>query len=95
MTTDNQPLADQLHALLTEKLGGDWRKDVTLTVRADHLYWLVFLAETGLKAKRKEFGVSGHASAEEIASLGSWTMDRETLLSKVKAALNKPTKRKR
>jgi hypothetical protein len=88
--TDKQTeptVSEQLHDFLASKFGADWRRDITLTLRADLLYWLLFLAERGVEAKRQEFRASGTAGASEAASLASWRMDLETVLGKVKAAL--------
>lgn len=83
---ENKTIADRLHDLLTGRFGMDWRRDISLTLRADVLYWFVFLAERGIAAKRQDFtGDSDVASA--AASLASWTMDLENLVSKVEAVL--------
>jgi hypothetical protein len=84
---EDKSIADRLHDQLTDKLGQDWRRDVSLTLRADALYWFVFLVEQGIAAKRKEFKSKASIDASEAASLASWTMDLENLLSKVQAVL--------
>jgi hypothetical protein len=83
---EDKSLADRLHDLLAERFGQDWRRDISLTLRADALYWFVFLAERGIEAKRQDFkGDKDVASA--VASLASWQMDLENLVSKVEAVL--------
>ncbi len=90
----NEPrVAEQLHQFFTGKFGEDWRRDITLTFRADQLYWLLFLAERGVEAKRQEFRADPARGAAEAASLASWQMDLEAVLGKVKAALT-PVPRK-
>ena len=69
--SEEKSIADRLHALLTERLGSDWRRDISLTLRADALYWFVFLAEYGIGKKREMFQSTGRAGAEEAASLAS------------------------
>jgi hypothetical protein len=84
--SQEKSLAERLHDLLTERFGQDWRRDISLTLRADALYWFVFLAERGIAAKRQDFkGDKDVASA--VASLASWTMDLENLVSKIQAVL--------
>ena len=88
--TDKQTeptVAERLHQFLAGKFGSDWRRDITLTLRADLLYWLLFLAERGVQAKRLEFRADPGRGAAEAASLASWQMDLEAVLGKVKAAL--------
>jgi hypothetical protein len=87
---EEKSLAERLHDRFAEKFGDDWRRDISLTLRADALYWFVYLAERGIEAKRQDFkGDKDVASA--VASLASWQMDLENLLSKVEAVL--PPKR--
>jgi hypothetical protein len=82
-----------VHQFLADKFGEDWRRDITLTFRADLLYWLVFLAERGVEAKRQEFCADPARGAAEVPSIASWQMDLEAVLGKVKAALT-PAPRK-
>jgi hypothetical protein len=37
-------VAEQLHEFFTGQFGTDWRREITLTLRADQLYWLLCLA---------------------------------------------------
>lgn len=81
-------LADRLHDLFAGRFGDDWRRDISLTLRADALYWLVVLAERGIAAKRQDFKSDpAQDRASAAASLASWTMDVENLLAKVQAVL--------
>jgi hypothetical protein len=81
----NEPtLAEQLHEFLAAKLGDDWRRDVSITARADHLYWLVFLAERGIAERRATFKAQG-VGASEAASLASWAIDLENLVNRIKS----------
>jgi hypothetical protein len=84
---ENDTMAERLHYILCAQFGDDWRKDISLTLRADALYWFVYLAEQGIEAKRKEFKSKVSLDASDVASLASWTIDLENLLSKVQAAL--------
>jgi hypothetical protein len=82
LSSESRSIADRLRDLLSEQFGDDWRRDISLTLRADTLYWFVFLAERGIAAKRQDFkGDKDVASA--VASLASWTMDLEALLNKI------------
>jgi len=83
----NTPITDRLRACLAAKLGNDWREYIPLRLRADMLSWIVYLAEVGIAAKRKEW-TEGKKSldASELASLGSWTMDLESLVTLVEAS---------
>lgn len=91
---DNETIANRLHDILCAQFGDDWRKDITLTLRADLLYWWVFLAERGIEERRQHFKAnpSQQRPAEAAASLASWTIDLESLLGKVRAALTAPKK---
>ena len=85
-TPEPKTIADQLQDLFMDKFSEDWRRDISLTLRADHLYWLVFLAERGIEERRQYFKTSTMTRpAEAAASLGSWTMDLENLLNRVKS----------
>jgi hypothetical protein len=83
---EEKSLTERRHDLLTERFGQDWRKDNSLTLRADALYWFVFLAERGIAAKRQDFKNDTDV-ASAVASLASWQMDLENLVSKVEAVL--------
>jgi hypothetical protein len=68
----NEPtLAEQLREFLNAKLGDDWRRHVSLTVRADNLYWLVFLAERGIEERRATFKAQGVGATEAAAPAAS------------------------
>jgi hypothetical protein len=81
---NEQTLAEQLREFLVSKLGDDWRRDISFTVRADALYWLVYLAERGLAERRAAFKDSG-VGASEAASLASWAIDLENLVNRIKS----------
>jgi hypothetical protein len=91
---DEKTIHARLHDLLAEKFGEDWRREISLTLRADALYWLVFLAEAGIEAKHKEFKADKTSGASEVASLASWQMDLENLLARIKSAFAPPSKGK-
>jgi hypothetical protein len=84
---EDKSIADRLHDLLTDKLGQDWRRAVSLTLLADALYWFAYLAEQGIAAKRQQYRAAKTMDASAVASLASWTMDLENLISKVQAVL--------
>lgn len=90
-----EPTPDEvLYNLLCDKVGMEWRRDVTITMRADALYWIVFLAQKGIRAKQVEFRADkGMRSIEAAASLGSWTMDLEEFIKRIGEALDKPAKK--
>jgi hypothetical protein len=101
MNDENEvPLSEQLRQLFYERFGNDWRREVTLTLRADKLYWLVHLAERGVEAKRADFKAAQadpdrgpFGSAEAAASLASWRMDLEKLVSAIQLALSRPPRK--
>lgn len=91
-------LAEQIKKKLEEiaTATGDknvWRKEITLKVRADNLYWWMFLAEIGIYAKKKFKSLwgrkkTGHDAAERAASLASWEMDMERIGKQVLTQLS-------
>jgi hypothetical protein len=85
---EERTIADQLHHIFWAQFGSEWRRDITLTLRADALYWLVFLAERGIEERRQHFKTdSTTRPAEAAASIASWTMDLEELLKKIEAVI--------
>jgi hypothetical protein len=82
-------MSDKLEKGLRERFKGDWRQDL----RADVLFWIIHLAETGLESKRKDFRKADEMDASAAASLGSWSMDLDNLVAKAIASpLAKKTK---
>ncbi len=80
-------IAEQLQKLFEEKLGGNWRKNINMDIRADNLYWLIFLAEAGINAKKEEMRKTKTPQVELVASVASWQLDLEALLAKIKQTL--------
>jgi hypothetical protein len=65
-----------------------------LTLRADRLYWLVYLAEQGIAAKKAEFKADKAVRpAEAAASLASWQLDLEQLVNKVRLVITPPVRK--
>ncbi len=101
MSETNEPtlsLAEELHQLLANKLGDDWRRDITLTLRADKLYWLVYLAERGIAERKAAFRADperARSAAEYAASLSSWLTDVGEVVGRVKAVLTPAPKGKK
>jgi hypothetical protein len=88
MAEPNKTIADDVEDVLRAALGDNWRKDVTVTFRADRLYWLVALAEAGIASRRAQFRAApGGMDAAGAASLGSWRIDLERFVAAVKAGL--------
>lgn len=81
---------DQLEAdlctILTKRFGTNWRRDLKLRVRADNLYWLVFLAAKGILAKREEYKKNGSERVEMAASLADWHLTLESLVDQAETA---------
>jgi hypothetical protein len=87
MPTD-RTIADQLEELLTQRFRDNWRHNVTITVRADALYWIVKLAEWGIDERRRHFKSDASTRpAEAAASIASWTLDLEALVKNIEAVL--------
>lgn len=93
--TEDPTPPDEVHEALVKAfgLGDGWRKSVPLKVRADNLYWLVFLAWEGWKARRgqyrNELKAGRRPDMSEVASLASWQMDLEAFVDQIKANLPK------
>jgi hypothetical protein len=88
MSNEHKQADDRLHELFAAKFGDDWRRDIRLTLRADVLYWLVHLARFGISAKSKLFTDLGVNNAEAEASVASWKIGLDDLLSQVELILN-------
>ena len=88
------PITDDLSVQLSKRFGENWRQNLTITVRADVLYWMVFLAEVGINAKRTEFSQEP-PDVCNAASIGSWQADLEALAHQIKIADNRPIKTKK
>jgi hypothetical protein len=89
---------ERLCKALRNKLGNDWRKDVTVTLRADTLSWLVHLAERGINARAEDFRSEAKdrgLDAASVASLSSWSMDLDDWVAKIVAALDAKPKSKK
>lgn len=84
---------ERLHDLLSRH--GAWRKKITLKLRGDSLYWFALLIEKGIEERRKLFleEDKGSLSAESAASLGSWILELDELVSQIKDRLDPPVKR--
>jgi hypothetical protein len=85
---------EKLEAIFQAKLGDNWCKEITLKLRADTLYWIVYLAQLGIEMRRQKEQAKGHphgglATAEGIASIASWQMDLEKVVEQVEKALIK------
>jgi hypothetical protein len=81
----HKSIPDRLFDLFTEQFGSDWRREITLTLRADNLYWLVRLAQWGIDARREHFKRDASTRpAEAAASLASWSMDLQNLVDTIK-----------
>ena len=78
---------DRLRDVYSKKFGSDWRKEISLTLRADTLFWFVHLIEFAIEKKRDEFKKSG-IDASAAASLGSWQADLENLVNRISSVIN-------
>lgn len=79
-------IAETLHNLLTERLGDNWRQDVSLTLRADVLYWIVYLAEKGIELRKAEMRADKtNRLAEVVASIASWQIDLDNLVKRIES----------
>jgi hypothetical protein len=88
-------LASELHDELEKKFGSNWRRDMSITLRLDQWYWLVFLIEHGIAAKREEFKKDTEERAIKSVTLGSWECELEELVKKIREGnLIKPKGRK-
>lgn len=56
---------------------------LTVKERVDVLYWLVWLAEEGIRAKRREGSQNRQLDATDVASLASWQMDLEAFAKQI------------
>jgi hypothetical protein len=84
-STQEKSIPDRLYDLFVEQFGEDWRREITLTLRADNLYWLVRLAQWGIDARREHFKSDASTRpAEAAASLASWSMDLQNLVDRIK-----------
>lgn len=99
-----RPVSDWLHKALHDIIGGNWRHDLTVTMRADKLYWLVNLIEAGIEARKQQWaGKDGEMDAASVCSLADFRANLEELAilirqAAVKAAAaptRKPAKRRR
>jgi hypothetical protein len=82
------PVSDDLHRYLVEQLGHNWRQQVGLTMRADHLYWMVNLIEAGIEYRRQQWKAApGGIGASEAASLADFRMNLEEMVEKVKLSI--------
>src|SRR5262245_58349386 len=91
---DEKSVTQQLHDLLTGRLGGTFRQYIKPEIRADVFYRLVYLAERGIESLRQEWKAKPEgASAGKAASLASWQIDLEMLPGKVEEALTKQAKK--
>lgn len=81
-------LDQRLKEILYAKLGTDYRRDLSLTVRADALSWVFKMAVWGLAARTKAFRETPREKREaaEAASLGSFEIDLETMLAAIEKA---------
>jgi hypothetical protein len=91
-------LADTLRDQLMTLQGDNWAtRDVTLTMRLDDAYWLVNLAEEGIKARRLEFikdAKNGEMGIGERLSLGEWFSDLKDCVRQIVEQASKPLPKK-
>ena len=89
-------IADKLEAILTKRFGEDFRKNITTTLSADVIYWIIHLAELGIEVRQEEFRknkgtfykkTEGWLGATECASLSTWQSDMEDWVEKIEVAI--------
>lgn len=82
------PLDQQLEQILYDKLGTDYRRDLSLTIRADALSWVVKLAIWGLEARTRKFRETPREKRDvsEAASLWSFEIDIQQMIEAVAKA---------
>lgn len=96
MTEQEKTLTQRLDDLFYSRFGDDWRREISITLRADAIHWLVYLCEKGIKAAAEEFKQDRQTRpAEAAASLASWHMDLENLVQRVEMVLVKPKPKKK
>lgn len=90
---ENGNQADRLYNLLQEKFGlhGPWNYLITTSVRASDLYWIINLAEAGIKARKQQFKDDPHMSSiEALINLASWQVDVEKFVDQIKEFIDNP-----
>lgn len=87
--TPKEPLTEQLARLFQGAFDEDWRREISLTLRADSLYWVLYLAQTGLE--QHELALRSKAprqrEATEVASVCSWRLELERLVERIERTL--------
>lgn len=90
-------LEQRLEEILYAKLGTDYRRDLSLTIRADALSWVLKLAVWGLEARLEKYRNTPREkrNVADVASIGSFEIDLEAMLSAIEKAdvVPLPTKR--
>jgi hypothetical protein len=90
-------LADTLRDQLMTLQGDNWAtRDVTLTMLLDDAYWLVNLAEEGIKTRRSKFveKCNGKMDIGERLSLGEWFSDLKDCVRQIVEQASKPLPKK-
>lgn len=92
--TSETPQTDRLYELLYSIFGSDFRKEISLTVRADKLYWLIHLAEIGIQARLDQWRKQkGGMDAFSAASIASFQMDTEEMVNQTEKVLKTTPKK--
>jgi hypothetical protein len=72
---------ERLNKLLYANLGHNWRHQISISVSAGTLSWLIYLAEVGLETKRADFASDKSIRPVEAAiNLAEWRSDIEEVV---------------
>jgi hypothetical protein len=91
-------LAEQATEALGRRFGiSHWHQTLVVNARAGSLYWLIYLAEQGIKARQAEMERDHHGRIKDVCdvvSLGSWHADVEGLVNQLASAKVLPPAKK-
>lgn len=90
-------LDEKLRAVLTKRFGENWRRHISVTMRADVFWWILRLALWGLEVREKELKAKPRDQRDmgEVMSLGSWQMDLEEFVEAISKGEEVKFKRKK
>lgn len=77
---------EKLQDAFAKHFGKNWQKLLTIQVRASELSWFVLLIEKGIQKMKQEYidaSPTKRLDAAGVASLSSFQIDLETMVSKV------------
>jgi hypothetical protein len=88
--------SERLRQHFHSRFGSDWRRGITITVRADQLSWFVRMIERGIEAQKAAWLADSTPQLDgaQTASIASWRLDLDDLVNRIIATSPPARKRK-